>query len=54
MPFTATWMELKTLIWSEMSQKEKVKYRMISHIWNLQYGTNEPFHKKEAHDGLGE
>ena len=35
MPFAATWMELETLILSEVSQKEKVKYHMISHIWNL-------------------
>ena len=53
MPFTATWMELETVILSEISQKEKNKYRMISHIWSLTYGTNEPFHRKENH-GLGE
>ena len=28
MPFAATWMELKTLILSEVSQKEKDKYHM--------------------------
>ena len=32
MPFAATWMELKTPILSEVSQKEKDKYRMISLI----------------------
>ena len=32
MPFAATWMELKTLILSEISQKEKDKYHMISLI----------------------
>ena len=32
MPFEATWMELKTLILSEVSQKEKDKYHMISLI----------------------
>ena len=32
MPFAATWMELETLIWSEVSQKEKDKYHMISLI----------------------
>ena len=32
MPFAATWMELETLILSEVSQKEKDKYRMISLI----------------------
>ena len=32
MPFAATWMELATLILSEISQKEKDKYHMISLI----------------------
>ena len=32
MPLAATWMELETLILSEMSQKEKDKYHMISLI----------------------
>ena len=30
MPFTATWMKLETVILSEVSQKEKDKYHMIS------------------------
>ena len=30
--FAATWMELETLILSEISQKEKDKYHMISLI----------------------
>ena len=38
MPFAATWMELETLILSEVSQKEKDKYHMItfmdSKIWH--------------------
>ena len=32
MPFSATWMELEALILSEVSQKEKDKYHMISLI----------------------
>ena len=32
MPFAATWMEPETLILSEVSQKEKDKYHMISLI----------------------
>ena len=32
MPFAATWMELETLILSEINQKEKDKYHMISLI----------------------
>ena len=31
-PFAATWMELETLVLSEVSQKEKDKYYMISPI----------------------
>ena len=39
MPFAATWMELETLILSEVSQKEKDKYHIISlnmasNIWH--------------------
>ena len=30
MPFAATWMQLETLILSEVSQKEKDKYHIIS------------------------
>ena len=47
-PFIATWVELETLILSEISQKDK--YHMI---WNLISSTNEHFHRKENH-GLGE
>ena len=32
MPFKATWVDLETLIVSEVSQKEKDKYHMISLI----------------------
>uniref|UniRef100_A0A8D0YKF1 DUF1725 domain-containing protein n=2 Tax=Sus scrofa TaxID=9823 RepID=A0A8D0YKF1_PIG len=37
MPFAATWMELETLILSEVSQKEKDKYHMISLISGIYY-----------------
>jgi len=37
MPFAATWMELETLILSEVSQKEKDKYHMISLISGISY-----------------
>ena len=47
MLFAATWIELETLILREVSQKEKDKYRVISHIWTIIYGTREPFHRKE-------
>ena len=32
MPFAATWMELETLVLSEVSRKEQDKYYMISLI----------------------
>ena len=35
MPFAATWMELETLILSEVSQKEKDIYHMISLITGI-------------------
>ena len=55
MPFAATWMEPETLILSEVSQKEKDRYHMISHIWNLIHGKkmNLSTEKKQTH-GHGE
>ena len=35
MPFAALWMELEILILSEVSQKEKDKYHMISLIYGI-------------------
>ena len=35
MPFAAAWMELETLLLSEISQKEKDKYHMISFICGI-------------------
>ena len=35
MPFAATWMETETLLLSEMSQKDKDKYHMISLITGI-------------------
>ena len=32
MPFAATWMDLEIIIISEVSQKEKDKYRILMHI----------------------
>ena len=37
-------MQLEILILSEVSQK-KDKNCIISHMWNLKYGTNEPIYK---------
>ena len=46
MTFTAAWMQLEILILSEEIQKKKDKYHMISQIWNLKYGKNEPIIKQ--------
>ena len=35
MPFTATWMDLETVILSEVSQTEKGEYHMISLLWGI-------------------
>ena len=35
MPFAATWMQLEFLILSEVSQKEKDKYHMLSLIYGI-------------------
>ena len=50
MPLAATWMELKTLILSEVSQKEKDKYLLIAHIWNLIYDTMKVSMEKKLMD----
>ena len=40
--FVETWMYLETIIESEVSQKQKNKYRILMHImWNLENGTDE-------------
>ena len=45
MPFAATWMELVTLILSEVSQKEiQIPYD-INCIQNLKYGSNETIYR---------
>ena len=41
-------MKLETLILSEVSQKGKDKCYMISHIWNLIYGTNVDNYRNET------
>ena len=35
MPFVATWMDLESIILSEVSQTEKDKYHMISLIYGI-------------------
>ena len=38
----------RVLILSEVSHKEKDKYRMILFMWNLKYGTDEPIYRTET------
>ena len=46
--FVETWMDLETVIQSEVSQEEKNKYRILMHICGIQKnGTDEPFCKAE-------
>ena len=54
MPFVATRMELETHHpeWSKSERERQIPYD-ITYIWNLIYGTNEHFHRKENH-GHGE
>ena len=33
--FTVRWMDLESVILSEVSQKEKNKYRMLTHIYGI-------------------
>ena len=33
--FVVRWMDLETVIQSEVSQKEKNKYRMLTHIYGI-------------------
>ena len=40
--FAEMWMDLETVIWSEVSQKEKNKYCILTHICGIQKnGTDE-------------
>ena len=48
MPFAATCIQLEIIILSEVSQKEKDKYHMISHIWKLNFGKNEHIYITET------
>ena len=39
MPFAATWMDLKIIILSEVSQTEKHNCHDFTYMWNLKYDT---------------
>ena len=40
MPFSATWIDLESIVLSEVSQKERDKFHMTSYMLILKYGTN--------------
>ena len=50
MPFIAAWFQLEIIILSEVNQKEKDKYHMISLMcmWILKSDTNEPIYETET------
>ena len=35
MPWAATWMDLESVIQSEVRQKQKNKYRLLTHIYGI-------------------
>ena len=44
-----TWMQLESIILSEVNQREKAKYHYdITYMWNLKYGTNALIYKTET------
>ena len=48
-PFTETWMDLESVIQSEVSQKEKNKYCMLMRVCGVQKnGTDKPIYKAET------
>ena len=51
MPFAATWMDLETIILSEVSQKE-IPYD-ITYMWNLKYDINELIYETETDSQRG-
>ena len=52
-PFAETWMDLQTVIQSEVSQKEKNKYDILMHIYGIQKnGTEEPICKVKIENKL--
>ena len=48
MPFATTWMDLESIVLSEVSQKAKDKWNVISQMWNLKYDINELIYETET------
>ena len=49
MPFTVTWMDLKGVMLSDISQKKTIPYDFI-YMWNLNMAKNEPIIYKTETD----
>ena len=49
MSFAATWMNYEIIILSEVSQKKKDKYGVISYMFNLKSVTNKFIYKTKAY-----
>ena len=47
MPFAETWMDLETIILSEVKSERQIPYDII-YMWNLKYDTNELIHNAET------
>ena len=46
--FVETWMDVETVIWSEVTEKEENKYRILAHLCGTQKnGTDEPVCRAE-------
>ena len=48
LPFAAVWLDVENIILSEISQRQKVKYCMISLVWNIKNKINEYICKTET------
>ena len=44
------WMKLEPIIQSEISQKEKHQYSMLTHIWNLERWYQQPCMRDSKRD----
>ena len=49
MPFAATWVDLEIIIQGEISQEEKNKYCMISHVESKIQQSNISMKQKQTH-----
>ena len=41
LPFAAMWIEVEGIMLSEISESEKHRYHVFTHVWNLRYLTED-------------